>query len=809
MRRVRRLAESATALAVLALGALVATPFARADVPAARLASHLDRVRPSASLPHPLADPEGRIPLLVRVPSGRDPRGWSLLPVAEGLGALHLDASAVDAFAQSHPELTVSTSPPRRTQLDYAGDNWTRAVAFREATGLDGKGVIVGILDTGVDVLHPDFRDADGRSRIAWLLRREAPLGRHPELEARYGCTDPAQSPCAIYSAADLDELIAKGSGPGDRNGHGTHVAGIAAGNGGILGGATPRYVGVAPGATLVVAAPSSSGFSDPDILNAARFIFDRADELGMPAVINASLGSEFGPHDGTSELERGLASMVGDEHPGRALVVAAGNDGALYESPDGGGPFGVYTEVSVSAHGITRVPVVNPGATGTVSGAGFVWITFDSEDRVEVALDGPAGVSIRFVEPGDDLGYRDDELSAGVINDQRGPGRIPEGSRGAIVSWSGRWPADAPIAVLLRGEGHARMWVSTTGGAGYGNGLGLSFARARKSGTIAIPATHPELIAVGCSINRRAWPMLEGGVAVVADLTLDDVCSFSAAGPNALGVMKPDLLAPGMNVVSSMSREADPRTTEADIFASPVCPKGVSYCYVADETHGVTSGTSMSAPHVAGAIALLFQKDPTLTQRTLLDWLQSSVAKPTGAPPFRVAAGPGRLDLLGVLQRLDGRTLPTEASAASSWFNLSADYLRPEAAYPIQGVLELRSAEGELVGSVAEGALELRVRGARTTEALARVAPGLWRFAVAGEPGTAGTKATVEVRYRGESLGVRTLAVASDPWAADGRVQAAGGCSVSGADHGDAAVRVGAWALGGLAALVRRRRRR
>ncbi|MBM4374559.1 MAG: S8 family serine peptidase [Deltaproteobacteria bacterium] len=773
MRRVSAIVTLAALAALAAVGR-----DARADAPARPLVRHL--VSPSRARSSALVDPEGRVPMLVRVPAADDPRAHGLLPVAPGLGAIHLAPGDVEAFAAAHPALTLTTAPPRRTQLDYSGNNWTNASSFRKAAGVDGTGVVVGILDTGVDVSHADFRDANGKSRIAWLLRREPPLGRHPELEARFGCTDPAQSPCAIYSSVELDELIAAGSPPGDTSGHGTHVAAIAAGNGGLSVTKKPRYVGVAPGATLVVAAPSSEGFSDPDILNAARFIFDRADALGLPAVINASLGSEFGPHDGTSELERGLAAMIGEDAPGRAVVVAAGNDGQLYESARGDGPYGIHTEVRVSRHGVTRVPIVSPGASGTIVGAGFVWLTFDPEDEVDVALEGPLGASIGFVGPGDDRGHRGDEVVAGVINGQIGDGYLPEGTNGAIVSWSGTWPASEEIAVVLRGDGHAKLWLTATGGAGYGNGLGLMFPRARRSGTIAVPASHPELIAVGCTVNRRSWPMLEGAVLVLAELEPDDVCSFSAAGPNALGVMKPDLVAPGMNLVSAMSRSVDPRTSDAPIFASSVCPAETQYCYVVDETHAVSSGTSMSAPQVAGAMALLLQRDPSLTQRKLLQLLQASVAQPTGALPFQVAAGPGRLDLARTLDLLEGGTLGVEASAARSFWNLGGDYLRPRLDRTLDGVVELRDEEGRVVGSVPPGELEVRAVNARVVKPITRVAPGLWRFSVAGEAVPAGTLATVEVRHRGVSLGKRTLPVAADPWLADGRLVAAGGCAAS-----------------------------
>lgn len=796
------------AACALALGvACFAAPGTRAayaDAPAVPLVRHLDAPGMKSLRAHALGDPEGRVPLVVRVPDGDDPRAHGLLPIAPGLGALHLAPADVAGFVSAHPTLRVTAAPPRRTFLDYSGSNWTNAVSFRKTTGLDGRGVVVGILDTGVDVQHPDFRDANGKTRIAWLLRREAPLGRHPELEARFGCTDHAQSPCAIYAAADLDELIQAGAAPGDEGGHGSHVAGIAAGNGGTSVTEKPRYVGVAPAATLVVAAPSSEGFSDPDILNAARFIFDRADALGLPAVVNASLGSSFGPHDGTSELERGLAAMVGDSEPGRALVVAAGNDGQLYAGPGGEGPYGIHTEVTVSPYGITRVPIVAPQGAGALVGAGFVWLTFDPDDELEVGLEGPGDVSIPLIATGDDRGHRGEGMLAGVINGVVGDGYLPAGTRGAIVSFSGSWDARDEIAVLLRGKGHARLWLTATGDAASVGGTGLVFPRARKSGTIAVPASHPDLIAVGCTVNRRGWPMLEGSLLVMSELEPDDVCSFSAAGPNARGGMKPDLVAPGMNVVSAMARDVDPRTSSAAIFQAPTCPGGKKYCYVVDERHAVSSGTSMSAPQVAGAIALLLQRDPSLTQRELLRILQGSTAFPTGAPPFLVASGPGRLDLARVVDVLDEGTLAKEASPTRSFWNLGGDYLRPRSDRTLDGVVELRDEEGRVVGDVPNTALEVRTTNARVTSPIARVAPGLWRFSVAGEGEPAGTVATVEVRYRGASLGVRALPIASDPWQTDGRWGAAGGCSVASNDDGAKLSALGL--VLGAAALVRRR---
>src|SRR5207247_10781344 len=96
-----------------------------------------------------------------------------------------------------------------------------------------------------------------------------------------------------------------------DVDGHGTHVFGIAAGGGFATGRGLPagRYLGMAPAATLVCAAAARDGhsFDEADVVNGVRFAFDRARELGLPAVVNLSLSGDGGPHDGTTNPELSL----------------------------------------------------------------------------------------------------------------------------------------------------------------------------------------------------------------------------------------------------------------------------------------------------------------------------------------------------------------------------------------------------------------------------------------------------------------------------------------------------------------------
>src|SRR6185437_3048855 len=552
------------------------------------------------------------------------------------------------AFAAAHPGLAIGVAPSLHPLLDVSPE-WTHVDQFRLATGgLEGKGVVVGVVDTGLDVAHPDFRDAKGHTRVAWMLVGGTPAGLHPDLEKRYGCTDENQSPCAIYARADIDAMIAAGKGPGDVDGHGTHVTSIAAGNGGPSVTPTPRYVGLAPEATIIVAAPDSSqGFHDVDILNSARFVFDMAGSLcepgkadpscgtstsPPPVVVNVSLGSDYGPHDGTSTIEKGLSAFVGDAFPGRAIAVAAGNSGEISAHGDGTLPLctgdgwlcGVHTEVHVAPGEETRVPIVAGAAT---DGQGYVWVTFLPGDDVEVGLEGPGGSEwVGYTGRADQGSYNDGSGTSAntgvVVNDL--PSADPDLNpitNSAVAIFTGHWDQGSEFAILLRGSGTASLWVEGEGDAQQE----LYFEKALRQGTINVPASAPGLLAVGCTVNRIEWtpfdgaPLQLGMLGTDTNPVADSACYFSADGPTPLGVQKPEISAPGGFVGAAMSAQADPRKaapgTSGGLFQIQGCPPSVPDCAVLDQYHALAAGTSMSAPHVAGAIALLMEIDPTLTQ--------------------------------------------------------------------------------------------------------------------------------------------------------------------------------------------------
>ena len=196
---------------------------------------------------------------------------------------------------------------------------------------LSGDGVIIAILDRGIDWEHPDFRNDDGTTRINWLL----------DLTNYQGC-DPNAPGVAEYSEAEINAAL-DGSGPNidsrDAVGHGTVTAGIAAGNGNAFG--DGKYRGVAPGADLIIAKVVSEGApahgdeaAEEDFVScfdlAVDWVDAKAAELGKPVVAVANYGVQYGPLDGTSGDSQKIDQVFGLDTPGRIWVAPAGNEGGV-----------------------------------------------------------------------------------------------------------------------------------------------------------------------------------------------------------------------------------------------------------------------------------------------------------------------------------------------------------------------------------------------------------------------------------------------------------------------------------------------
>jgi len=573
--------------------------------------------------------------------------------------------------------------------------------------------------------------------------------------------------------------------------------------------GGTSKYRGIAPGATLLLArvAPSGTAAIDPDyVLLGTAFLFDRADTMGQPVVVNLSIGTDFGPHDGTLAWEQTLAGYVGPTHPGRALVAAAGNSGSIATTP-------VHQNVHVDPGATMSVPIVTNGAQ---CGGIQVWVATRPGDSIRVGLDAPDGTWISPVPPGQSAGHGTEVgtgpcpsgYSAGVYNGSQPQGSpVPADSQGAVVLWQGSWPSGT-YDVTLSGSGTADLYFVATGDAA-GIGLGsVGFAQAVRDATISLPATNASIISVGCTINKVGWKGIDG-VDVTLQVPLFDPtggtatgayrnaiggepCWFSSAGPTLTGLAKPDIMAPGAAIIGALSQQAIPPAT-GSIFTNDMCADET--CQQIDGFHVAAFGTSFSAPIVAGAIAIMFQHDPTLTQDVILAALQAGAHPLRGPAVFDDQAGPGEVDVLGAVAAIDRIRDPvfTLPVRAQSWLTPSAEFFRADGSTPFQAILELRAAPSAgAQAPPADGFASDRLAGYTLVDgqtypggvqSLERRGPGVWVATVALPAGLGGSTLTLGATFDGQPIVNQfSVPIAVDAWDAEYPASiAGGGCSEAG----------------------------
>lgn len=506
-----------------------------------------------------------------------------------------------------------------------------------------GRGVAIGIVDGGADFAHAAFRDGSGRSRILWYLDMTQPSRGAPGPLDDFGH--------ALFDRAALDAALADPGAPrpsGDPTGHGTRVAAVAAGS------AAP-YPGVAPQADLIVVRADrlpGGRFDEADVADALRFVFAAADLLGRPCVANVSLGGQLGAHDGTSLLELAVDGLVLRGPAGRAVVVSAGND------------------ASASVRAVLRPTPGRPGevvlvapSNGPVEGAERAVVVVDLWSapgrRFSVRASAPDGTAIDTARDGRSVERamgRGAALRVEVATEPRPDNRRIEAIVALVGGDDGAVPPGS-YRIEVTGDGPVDAYLSAEGAVADLFPFRLS-GDVRREGTLSIPATARGAIAVGATAARTSWTNHLGEVVEDPSAVLGAPAAFSALGPTADGRFKPDLLAPGVWVISAL----------AGGVGFPRGPGG-AVATGSDPAFAAASGTSLAAPHVAGAVALMLAAEPGLSFREISARLR---AWSRGGGEWAVAGGFGLLDAAGALA-------PPPASRMGEGVRAVVSVARPE----------------------------------------------------------------------------------------------------------------------------------
>lgn len=466
---------------------------------------------------------------------------------------LRLPEAAIPSLASS--PIIIYIERPRRLFFEVLNGKRSSCITSLQentATSLSGRGVLVSVIDSGIDYKHPDFRNADGSTRIAELwdqtIAADPTLGNFPPEGYSLGTLFSRDRINAALSAATPEEQYELCSSI-DTSGHGTHVTGIAAGNGRASDGV---YRGIAYEATLLIVklgSPDPKGFpSTTQLMQAVDYSVRYAIAHNLPLVINLSFGNTYGSHSGTSLLETYLntVSDLGKIN----IVVGSGNEG------NNSGHTGGRIRPSESQK--------QEFSVGDYESSLSIQIWKNYWDDIRFSLLPPASAapisipampgSWRFQTGNTQILIYYGEPSPYSLFQEIYIDLLPEQN----YIQSGVWTLSLTAQSVT--DGIYDLWMP----AGALRGFSTQFLTPTPEITLTIPSTAAKVITVGAY-----------------DASTNTPAPFSGRGFTwNTNQIKPDIVAPGVDIIS--------------------CAVGGGY--------EARSGTSMATPFVSGSAALLMQ---------------------------------------------------------------------------------------------------------------------------------------------------------------------------------------------------------
>lgn len=468
--------------------------------------------------------------------------------------------------------------------------------------GLTGRGVVVGLCDSGIQPNHATFLDTEGKSRFGKLVTWELFA---PEI-----------------AVIESEEEIGAFETDNPEQTHATHVAGIMGGNGGGT-----AYRGIAPESEMVA---SAGPLADAYLLAGCEETIAYARGRGMPAVINMSISSSIGPHDGTTLFNQYMNGICQDA----TVCISAGNDGFRNG----------YVSKTLDAEGEYLRTYVRefPGWSAIkVKGTADIWSGEGESLRVDIlctdfnsdevlfrypAVDLAAGQNGLLLcspelAPDDAAGYK--PLQDGIEGYIQAIGEInPENGRmNVAVSFD-----YADVTVARPSEARYTYGIEVTGSSGsrievYGSD-GIFFHKhwdqtamsGNTSRSVNDFCCGEGPVSIGAMTSQNRNQRIDGEWVDYPNLTVGDVTYFSSYGTLNDGTVLPHIVAPGAQTISAMST-AYLTGTEGRIEREAALKStldGKEYYW------GSKQGTSMSAPFAAGVFALWLEEDPTLTPQEI-----------------------------------------------------------------------------------------------------------------------------------------------------------------------------------------------
>ena len=503
--------------------------------------------------------------------------------------------------------------------LTYSAD----AVSAGLPNAFDGSGVVLGVIDTGIDFNHIAFKDASGNSRIKQAYIYNG-------------------SSATTYTGSQITSTLTD-----DKTGdHGTHTSSTAGGSSVIIGGtsssptvtvttdhANATYGGMAPGTDLYLA--GIYNLSSTYLSNAVNQMCAYADNQGKPLVVSNSWGSQMGPHDGTGDEADIYNSLFGDSHPNRVALFAASNDGGKSKDNEGGGyhltgtatssnPLGAVlrsaTYVNTDAGYFYQGIIANAWARNTsVSKLGVKIFVLDASTgavKTSVTVTSQGSVSgLSSYYSGSLYVYYDQVTSDKTqVLLYSSNGITSKSSSTTTQNGSTYYKSNYTLAIQVyptSGSSVVDVW-----GGSYGyftNHLstsGYSWTAGTDDGCYSDEATIANVISIGAYVSERATTNYAGTTTDFSSTyTNGDIAYFSSWGTTSTsltGNFYPWITAPGARLIAGVNHNHTSSVDNYSYYGSnynsdlAVNSSTNPYAYM--------EGTSMATPTAAGIVALWLQ---------------------------------------------------------------------------------------------------------------------------------------------------------------------------------------------------------
>lgn len=559
--------------------------------------------------------------------------------------------------------------------LTMSGDAVSRGVISK----YDGTGVVLGIIDMGIDFQHIAFKDKNGNSRI----------------KRAYVQTSTTGTEYTSVSGLTTDD---------NTNDHGTHTASTAGGSSVIMSGSTvtvtdnhanATYGGMAPGADLYLAGVK---LKDTYIINALTKMVQYANAQNKPLVVSNSWGSQIGPHDGTGEIAEVVAQYFGDSHPDRVILFSSSNDADKSKDNEGGGLFIKKSAASSSSPLGTILRNCYNNTDGGFIYSGYVSSAWSSQPlgcKIYVLDNSTGAVKTSWTVSSNQTSF--DGLSTyysgslyvftGIEKDKyylQLVGNNLQTNDYTTTTKNGMKYYISPYTLAIEvfpasGSSNVDMWANS--GYYLSNHLstvGHNWTAGTDDMSVSTQATIPDAISVGAYVSKTSQKNYQGSTYSYSAGSLGDIANFSSyatATQSPTGIAYPWITAPGAQVVAGVNHYHTADVDDGSYYHSDNIRSLV--VNNSSNPYAAMQGTSMATPVVAGIVAQWLQAAKSVGMSLTINDVKDIMAQTAITDAYTNGSnashfGKGKIDALAGIQYIlaSSKKLTLSANPASGIIN-------------------------------------------------------------------------------------------------------------------------------------------